>query len=85
MPSRLPQESQGAKELCLSSFQTLPELCSRQDELDFLMEALIIRCMEGVGGDGGRSPSLHTWAEWQQHREPKALCSFGVPSLFPHW
>lgn len=29
-----------------SSFpsQTLPELCSPQDELDFLMEALIIRC-----------------------------------------
>lgn len=27
----------------LSSPQTLPEVCSEQDELDFLMEALIIR------------------------------------------
>lgn len=26
-------------------FQTLPEVCSEQDELDFLMEALIIRCV----------------------------------------
>lgn len=26
-----------------SSRQTLPEVCSEQDELDFLMEALIIR------------------------------------------
>lgn len=26
-----------------SSQQTLPEVCSEQDELDFLMEALIIR------------------------------------------
>lgn len=35
--------------------QTLPELCSRQDELDFLMEALIIRCTPGqAGGCGGR-------------------------------
>jgi len=28
-----------------SLFQTLPEVCSEQDELDFLMEALIIRCV----------------------------------------
>lgn len=28
--------------ICVSN-QTLPEVCSEQDELDFLMEALIIR------------------------------------------
>lgn len=28
---------------CLYFQQTLPEVCSEQDELDFLMEALIIR------------------------------------------
>lgn len=37
------------------AIKTLPELCSPQDELDFLMEALIIRCTRGqqegvVGG-----------------------------------
>lgn len=34
--------------------QTLPELCSNQDELDFLMEALIIRCKGGHAGGCGR-------------------------------
>lgn len=33
----------------LSTPQTLPEICSEQDEMDFLMEALIMRC------DGGGS------------------------------
>lgn len=31
------------KKKYISSRQTLPEVCSEQDELDFLMEALIIR------------------------------------------
>lgn len=30
--------------LILSAPQTLPEICSEQDEMDFLMEALIMRC-----------------------------------------
>lgn len=49
--------------------QTLPELCSRQDELDFLMEALIIRCTPGqAGGCGGRQDVLQEWP----------LCSLGL-------
>lgn len=30
--------------LKISAPQTLPEICSEQDEMDFLMEALIMRC-----------------------------------------
>lgn len=42
--------------LILSAPQTLPEICSEQDEMDFLMEALIMRC--GGGGCGGGSSHL---------------------------
>lgn len=48
----------GNSALCPFPPQTLPELCSHQDQLDFLMEALIIRCIWGQGpGEGvGEAP-----------------------------
>jgi hypothetical protein len=51
----LPPKALKAQECSAFPPQTLPELCSHQDELDFLMEALIIRCSPGqAGGCGGR-------------------------------
>lgn len=75
-----PDVSRATQKLCPFPPQTLPELCSPQDELDFLMEALIIRCMrdQGQGWKAGRegsgTTSLHPEAE---------VASQGTQRAFP--